>query len=387
MRLLLLLSFCLFGHISESIAASQWQQRANFGSFGRHRGTGVGIANKAYCGLGHLNGAPGIDYRFPDWWEYDPAANSWAQKADYPANGGNGDQDVVVMPLETVAFVGMGEVDQTNWFKYHAQTNLWTDATDPPVGATFHNEHAFTIGHKGYFPALFSSNFWEYDADLDLWTQRASIPISTQFGNPTFAIGDKGYIKISSFFYEYDPALDTWTMKAPYPGLFPNRPKGIHQNGYGYIIGGMDASWTWCPEVWRYDPTNDSWLQLQDFPGTTRRWATAVNVGGRVYYGLGTNGTNFNDFWEFNPVAATEEFAIDKFKMYPNPAIDQVNFSSDQYQEFDIALYDLLGNSISTVSAINGKAQMNRQSFASGTYLYRVMVDGKSVHSDRVVFF
>ncbi|MFT6981564.1 MAG: hypothetical protein ACJAUD_000328 [Crocinitomicaceae bacterium] len=46
-----------------------------------------------------------------------------------------------------------------------------------------------------------------------------------------------------------------------------------------------------------------------------------------------------------------------------------------------------MGNSISTASAINGKAQMNRQNFASGAYLYRVMVDGKSVHSDRVVFF
>ena len=103
--------------------------------------------------------------------------------------------------------------------------------------------------------------------------------------------------EISIFFYEYDPALDMWTMKATYPGLFPNRPKEIQQNGYGYFIGGMDVSWTWCTEVWRYDSTNDSWLQLQGFPRSTRRRATAVNVSERVYYGLGTN---FNDFWEFN---------------------------------------------------------------------------------------
>tara|TARA_B110000459_G_scaffold194815_1_gene234645 strand:- start:245 stop:442 length:198 start_codon:yes stop_codon:yes gene_type:complete len=65
-------------------------------------------------------------------------------------------------------------------------------------------------------------------------------------------------------------------------------------------------------------------LQLQDFPRATGRRATAVNASERVYHGLGKN---FNDFWEFNPVAAAEEFAIDKFKMYPNAAIDHVNFS------------------------------------------------------------
>ncbi|NRA12900.1 MAG: T9SS type A sorting domain-containing protein, partial [Crocinitomicaceae bacterium] len=165
------------------------------------------------------------------------------------------------------------------------------------------------------------------------------------------------------------------------------RPKGISQAGLGYFIGGMTTSWIWSAEVWRYDPVTDIWTQLDDFPGTVRRWANVVNVQGRVYYGMGTNGTNFTDWWEFNPVAANDEFEIDKFKMYPNPAIDQVNFSSDQYQEFDIVLYDLMGNSISTVSAINGTAQMSRQNFAAGTYVYRVMIDGKSVHSDRVVFF
>jgi len=385
MRLLLLL-FCLFGQITDSSASNQWQQRADFGSFGRHRGTGIGVGNKAYCGLGHLNGAGGIDYRFPDWWEYDPASNSWAQKADYPANGGNGDQDVVVMGLETVAYVGMGEVDQMSFFKYDAQTNSWTQVTGPPAGAIFHNEHAFTIGHKGYFPVLFSTNFWEYDADLDLWTQKSSIPISTGYGNPTFAIGDKGYLKIGSAFFEYDPAMDTWTSKAPYPGLFPNRPKGIHQNGYGYFIGGMDATWTWCNEVWQYDPSNDTWTQKQEFPGTIRRWATAVNINDHMYYGIGTNGTNFNDWWEFDPIADFEEFDSNTFKAFPTLAQDHVNFTSENHQHFDIVVYDMQGNIAGSATTIDGKVRLNREFLVNGTYLYHVMINGTSVHSDRFVF-
>ena len=194
MRVLLLLLFCLFGYQSDSLALNQWQQRADFGSFGRHRGTGVGIANKAYCGLGHLNGAGGIDYRFPDWWEYDPASNSWVQKADYPGNFGLGEQDVLIFATESVAYVGLGEMDQNGFYKYDPQINLWTQVTSPPISETFHNEHAFSIGHKGYFPTLFSNRIYEYDADTDVWTLLNLLPFSTSYGLPTFAIGDKGYV-------------------------------------------------------------------------------------------------------------------------------------------------------------------------------------------------
>lgn len=385
MRLLLLL-ICLLGYNSDSFATTNWHQVADFGSFGRHRGTGVGIANKAYCGLGHLNGALGVDIRFADWWEYDPASNSWAQKADYIGNNGLGEQDPVIMGLETVAYVGLGEMDQNGFYKYDTQTNSWTQVTSPPAGQIFHNEHGFTIGHKGYFPVMFSTLFWEYDADLDAWTMLASMPMSTGFGNPTFAIGDKGYISVGNAFFEYDPATNVWTGKAAYPGLFPNRPKGIHRNGKGYFIGGMNASWIWCREVWEYDPNLDTWTQGQDFPGTTRRWATVVNVNDHVYYGLGTNGTNFNDFWEYDPLGGLDEFDISSFKTYPNPAIDRVNFTSDKYQEFEIEINDLLGSSVTSSSAINGEVKINCQHLSSGTYIYNIIIKGEKVHSDRIVF-
>ena len=192
MRLLLLI--CLLGHFSSVNASSQWQQRANFGNFARHRGTGIGVANKAYCGLGHLNGS-GLESIHADWWEYDPASNSWAQKADYIGNGGLGDQDVVIMATESAAYLGCGVMDQYGWYKFDPQTNIWTQLTSAPATSTLHNLHGFSIGHKGYFPSLSSSQMYEYNVDLDTWTLLGPLPFSTYFGIPTFAIGNKGYIK------------------------------------------------------------------------------------------------------------------------------------------------------------------------------------------------
>lgn len=80
-------------------------------------------------------------------------------KSDYPGNNGNGEQDVVIFAIETVAFLGCGEMDETSFYKYDTQTNLWTQMTSPPMGAVFHNMHAFSIGHKGYFLLYFQQIF------------------------------------------------------------------------------------------------------------------------------------------------------------------------------------------------------------------------------------
>lgn len=390
MRLLLVLFLCLFGYSSDSLASEQWHQLADFGNFGRHRAIGIGVGNRVYAGTGHLNGS-GVDTWYPDWWEYDPATNAWAQKADYIGNNGNGDQDVVAIATEALAFVGLGQIDGDRFYKYNPQTNLWTEVTGPPVIGDFNNTHAFSIGHKGYFPSLGSSTFYEYDTDTDTWTTRNPIPFSVFFGVPTFAVNGKGYIKNGADFYEYDPVADMWTAKAPFPGLYPNRPKGVSQNNYGYFIGGFAGNpsvlpWEWGVEVWRYDPSNDTWLQTEDFPGTTRRWAITAKIQDRVFYGLGTNGTNFNDFWEFNSVADIEEFDANSFLAYPSPAIDQIDFTSKDLQNFDIELFDLLGKSVGSSVSINGTARINRDKLTGGIYVYHVIHDGKSIHSDRVIF-
>lgn len=311
------------------VSASQWTQRSDFGGVGRHRSTGLSIGNKVYMGLGHYNGT-GVETYFADWWEYDPATNAWTQKVDYPGNNGNGELGAHGIGLELVGYVGLGELDDYVLYKYDPATNSWTLMSSPPNVGTFQDTGDFTIGHKAYFTRLNTTQLWEYDADLDTWTQKNPLPFTTYFSWSGFAIGDKGYLKISNSgltvnqFWEYTPATDMWVQKTACPGYARLSSVSFVQNGKGYIVCGYGVGnhSDLTSEVWEYDPITDSWLQMEDFPGASRRYSTGITLKNQCFLGNGTNGTNFNDFWEFDKYAGSDELEGDLFKVFPNPCSD-----------------------------------------------------------------
>lgn len=381
----LLLVFFLSG-ITHLTYANYWQQKADFGSFGRHRAVAVGLGNRVYAGTGHLNG-DGSDEWFSEWWAYDPGTNSWSQKADYIGNNGNGDQDLTAIAINGKAYVGLGQWSNATHFCYDPATNTWTQLSNAP-GDWFTNTDPFVIDGKGYFPSYLSSvdSLYMYDPVWDSWTAVCAMPQSIAHRDPSFVVNGKAYFKRGYSFYEYDPVLNSWTQKAQFPGTAPNNNIGLSQNGYGYFIGGYLGWGDMYPEVWRYNPALDLWEQLPDYPFAKRRWAVKAKIGDRCYMGLGTNGTNFGDFWEFDQFASVEDFGIEQFKAYPSPAVDHINFKSEVVQHFEIVIYNLQGQQVGRELTENGEVQFLRNGLPSGTYLYQVQRNGKPIHSDRVVF-
>src|SRR5258705_8942253 len=130
----------------------------------RSGAVGFSINGKGYIGTGSI--FSGTELK--DFWEYDPDADTWAQKADF---GGQ--------------------------------------VREYAVG--------FSIGDKGYlgtgntFGA--SLDFWEYDPVTNSWTQRADLPAEGRIGAVGFSIWSKGYIGTGNTelgshlkdFLEYDP--------------------------------------------------------------------------------------------------------------------------------------------------------------------------------------
>ena len=89
-------------------------------------------------------------------------------------------------------------------------------------------------------------------------------------------------------------------QKADFGGGLRREAVAFSSDTKGYMGTGYDGD-NDLKDFWSYDPSSDSWSELNGFGGDKRRGATSFTIGNKVYMGTGTsNGQNRTDFWEFN---------------------------------------------------------------------------------------
>ena len=374
--------FLLF--VFNAKSSSVWNQKADFGAEGRHRGVGLSIGSRGYIGLGHYNGT-GINIVKSDWWEYDPGTNTWTQKADFTGNNGSGNYGVIFFEMDDAGYICGGQQGSGNeLIKYNPSTNTWTTVASPPFSIS--NNEGFTIGNIGY--VISSSQLWRYDSFSNLWSSLGPTPFGLSAWNSGFSMNGTGYIKTGNAFWEYKPTLNLWLQRANFPGLATGGSVALVQNGKGYIVGGYGSFLANVnSEVWEFNPGTNSWLLLSNFIGTSRRFAAGFNINDVSYMGTGTNGTNFSDFWEFNLIAGVNDLIYDTdFTTFPNPATTHVNFKSGEYENGEITIYSMNGDLIRTLNLSNSKTTLYRENLSAGIYYYNVMVDDQLIYSNKFIF-
>lgn len=194
---------------------------------------------------------------FKDFYRFDPSDNSITRIADYPAPITGGFSFV----LNGRAFVGGG-------FVYFKDPNI----IDEPW-----------LGLREYIPST------------DSWVYAPSLPAN--FVNSiAFNIGGKAYVGMGNHhanFYEYDLANNTWTLKTTFPGAGSGRvlPVGFSSAQYGYVGAGRSlvSSSTYYNDLWRYDPSTNSWSQKTNIPGPARKGMIGTFLNGEAYLGFGGN--------------------------------------------------------------------------------------------------
>lgn len=380
MRFFLLLPAFLF---FANIAHSAWDERADFGAEGRHRAVGFAIHNKGYIGLGHYNGT-GTNIVKADWWEYDPATNSWTQKANYIGNNGNGNYGSITFVIGDYGYIGGGALASSSFYRYSPGTNTWEAKANTPT--TVSNQSAFAVEDKGYYIA--NDELHMYDPALDSWSTLNPPPVSPVQWNSSFTIGNKAYIKHINGFWEYKPQTDTWIARAQFPGLARYASVSFSQNGKGYIVTGFGAGGLSDvnSEVWEYDVQLNSWTLLDEFPGTSRRFAVGFTIGNKAYLGTGTNGTNFNDFWEFDATASQEEinpaFSI---LAYPNPIVDDLNLKTGIPGQYTVTVIDPNGRIVLSDPKMNDLRAIDCSTWTPGIYEVLLETEDNSLYSETVV--
>jgi N-acetylneuraminic acid mutarotase len=174
------------------------------------------INGKGYVGLGSLRAL----------WEYDPTANTWTKKNDnHPLGTTTSLQDPFAFVVNGKAYVGGGNngTARRELYEYDPVANTWTKKADFPNTNGIYRAQAFAIGTKGYVGAGVvgsgTNKFWEYDTATNTWKEVASYPGVSASDAVATTLNGKGYVRIDGKMYEYTPTSNTWAT-LPYKPTF-----------------------------------------------------------------------------------------------------------------------------------------------------------------------
>jgi N-acetylneuraminic acid mutarotase len=168
-------------------ATGAWSQVASFGGGGRQYATGFSIGNYGYLGAG--NNVYGDQ---DDFWQYDPVANTWTKKANF---GGGPRYSTVGFSINGKGYMGTGNDPDnvqtptfySDFWEYDTAADTWTQKADFG-GGTRSLAVGFSIGNYGYIGTGNESisngivadgqrDLWQYDPTSDTWTQKANMPV------------------------------------------------------------------------------------------------------------------------------------------------------------------------------------------------------------------
>jgi len=224
----------------------------------------LGPASVVLNGKFHvIGGAKTILVSSDDHQVYDPATNSWEQKAKLPIPAGWAgttvyDGKIYSFGGDTLGYqIGGGHGD------YHGEIDYYTET-----------DRAFV-----------------YDPETDTWSELTSLPSRRSY-LAAIAVGDYIYIfgsrsiatpgkSIEMSTYRYDPLNDSYTQLADTPEnlMYVMR---AHYNGYIYAIAGS-SSGKGDQGVFKYNIARDAWEYLDIPKILSRTWTLSQNSDAAVY--------------------------------------------------------------------------------------------------------
>ncbi|NVN96197.1 MAG: T9SS type A sorting domain-containing protein [Bacteroidetes bacterium] len=92
------------------------------------------------------------------------------------------------------------------------------------------------------------------------------------------------------------------------------------------------------------------------------------------------NSPDGNDSCHYLTNIGIFENELNKIELYPNPAKDYINFDMGMYKDFQLSVYNSVGQSVLKKQLTSSNATLNIQSFQSGMYYYQLINDkGKTI--------
>lgn len=157
-----------------------------------------------------------------------------------------------------------------------------------------------------YYNGQLNRSMWELDKKTKSWKQRESLPaISYSNVELYFSMNNRGYILFEdNKFYEYNPVNDTWMSLKDFPEAANSWGKNVLIiNDTPYI--GLGKAYPPLDKFYSYDRIADSWNLVDRIPYGGRFNAISFVISNKGYILSGYNhtgtGTLLNDILEFDP--------------------------------------------------------------------------------------
>lgn len=232
-----------------------------------------------------------------------------------------------------------------------------------------------------------------FSLNAQQWEQKANLPNNLGFHHPvTFGIGDYGYLttgttassNVTKFMFKYDPVNDEWIQLSDFPGTSRSFSIAAVYNDKAYMAFGLSLT-SFLNDLWEFDPVTETWKELANCPCAGRRHPAFIARDGKLYAGLGDGAAgNLNDWWVY-------DIATDSWSQQPNlpgpvrhhpfmfKAGDHVyagmghggnNIYADWYE------FDVVNNTWNVMNNFPGEARVAGTQFDFGGYGYVLSGDG-----------
>lgn len=352
--------------------AGPWVQKPSLPGPGRHRGFSFVISDKAYVG-GGWNGM----LMFGDFWEFDPASNSWTQRANIL--GGSAYTSCGV-GINGKGYLTWGTVG-TSLLEYDPVTNSWTFKASCPT-STWWESNAVALNGKMYL--LSGTTVYSYDPALNSWTSQVSNTPSSWAGQAV-SIGNMMYLCFygGTGTFKYDPSTNVFTQMAIFPGESRGQASAFAAGGkmYGGVGDGIFNDN--INDFWEYDPVLNSWKRIDDLPGDTRENAVTFTVNNRGYICTGTNGINHQDLWMLVPenITSLGELDASDFSIFPNPVESEINITFSEHNPggYHFELFSSDGKKVMEKDIRDKDHAIHRNDLTAGLYYYRISMSNSSI--------
>ncbi|MEO6979516.1 MAG: hypothetical protein ABI113_14095, partial [Mucilaginibacter sp.] len=244
-------------------------------------------------------------------WKFNPADFSW-QQIDISVNFTNG--KIIAAGNKAYLYI-INSTNAHNFYEFDPAGNTWTAKADYPAAVRAYAT-MFSIGDKVYYGLGSSSttfgnpdtddSFYEYNTATDSWRRVADYPDPPSYGlrnlASAFVINNVAYVGCGATnsgmtkFFAYSQATNSWAAVSDFPEVRSYTTSFAFGNN-GYIATGESFAGTPAHDNFRYSPASNTWTHLADYVGCnvcswgTERGFTFIN-NGNVYLGGGNSSSS-----------------------------------------------------------------------------------------------